>query len=116
MPNAKCGTDRLDMRVFDQDTYWVDRFGAAHRLDDMDIYYLVNVVMHLREHCMYLFVGTLFHRALEIDGGLELGRTPVDAVRLPTGPEPLPNAKAWLDSTPLMRRLLKLLSEPQLDG
>ena len=106
------GPDRLDLRVFDQDVYWVDRFGTPHRLDEMDVGYLTSVVMHLRENCRYFFIGTLRRHVLQIDGDLELGRSPVLPVTLPTFGEPLPTPVAWLDGTPLMRRLLELLSVP----
>lgn len=106
------GPDRLDLRVFDQDVYWVDRFGTPHRLDDMGVDYLANVVMHLRENRQYFFIGTLRRHVLQIDGDLELGRTPAQPVTVPRFGEPLPTPEAWLDGTPLMRRLLELLSVP----
>ena len=106
------GPDRLDLRVFDQDVYWVDRLGAPHRLDEMDVDYLANVVMHLRENRHDFFNGTLRRHALQIDDDLELGRTPAQPVTLPRFGEPLPTAEAWLEGTPLMRRLLELLAGP----
>src|SRR5689334_17031807 len=46
------GENRLDLRVFDQDVYWVDRTGTQHLLREMPLAYVSNVIeflMDLRE-------------------------------------------------------------------
>ncbi|TQL47399.1 hypothetical protein FB562_0457 [Homoserinimonas aerilata] len=75
----------LDLRVFDQDLWWVDVVRRPHRVADMSGEYLANVIDSLRRgkvdfcqayHCQYRGVAV-----------------PVDAHK-------------WLESTALMRGLL----------
>src|SRR4051812_37261241 len=46
---GQLGVDRLDLRVFDQDTYWVDRTGDPHLLAEMSADYIENVICFLDE-------------------------------------------------------------------
>lgn len=39
----------LDLRVFDQDIYWVDRLGVSHPLKEMSQEYIANVIAFLVE-------------------------------------------------------------------
>lgn len=44
------GEGMLDLRVFDQDVYWVDRVGTPHLVSEMSRDYIENVVTFL-VHC-----------------------------------------------------------------
>lgn len=41
---GQLGDDALDLRVFDQDVYWVDRHGNPHLLNEMSADYIRNVI------------------------------------------------------------------------
>lgn len=43
------GVDSLDLRVLDQDTYWIDRHGRAQLLSEMSAEFLENVIAFLSE-------------------------------------------------------------------
>jgi hypothetical protein len=88
----------LDVRVFDQDQVWVDVNGRAHDLTSMSFDYLVNVNAHAERFAPTLYARHLFAR-------------PVDVVTpRPAGSAPLPDpAWQWVQSTPLVRRLLELI-------
>lgn len=43
------GVDSLDLRVLDQDTYWIDRHGRAQLLREMSAEFLENVIAFLSE-------------------------------------------------------------------
>ena len=42
--------DKLDLRVFDQDIWWVDRLGIPHSLEQMSEEYRRNVIAFLLEY------------------------------------------------------------------
>jgi len=102
------GDDMLDLRVFDQDVYWVDRHGAPHLLNEMSTDYIENVIdflMGLRDQYFAdtqrrWFIQTLGDQLLFDEPGGEtlaaaLGRPSAGAL----------TAEDWLESTPLMRAL-----------
>ena len=103
------GEGRLDLRVFDQDTWWVDRSGAAHLLDDMPLDYQANVIMFLRQHAATYHAAQSLRVVTQTVGNLILG--------LPQIPELDPatcvdvDAHTWLEGTPLMRRLRQLVDD-----
>lgn len=103
------GENHLDLRVFDQDTWWVDRHGVGHRLVEMTTEYRVNVLMHLSENACYFHGGAMLRLALQISGDDLLGRQPfipphaIGATHL--------TPEAWLEATPLVTRLRALLDE-----
>lgn len=107
------GHDMLDKRVFEQDLYWVDRYGTPHRLEEMSDQYRRAVISFLLESAAHFHFGQVLRAELgklidALDGtpngdalGEAVGMLPVRAM------EP----QQWLESTPLMRRL-RLLTTP----
>jgi hypothetical protein len=74
----------IDLRVFDQTTWWVDVLARPHALTAMSTTYLQNVIEVLRERAATLCEA--YH--------LKLRGTHVPA-----------DNEAWMESTPLMRSL-----------
>ena len=98
------GYGRLDLRVLDQATYWVDVSGAPHRLCDMSPDYRANVLALLRHGAVYFHLMTIRRLLIELYADLDAGRTDPTALRrLPVvlGAE----ATVWLDATPLVQAL-----------
>jgi hypothetical protein len=96
------GRGELDLRVFDQDIWWIDRDGAAHRIAEISSDYVEAVVMFLREHQHYFHLGVQMRWAIQAAGDAMLVR--------PVIPEPAPRARdvdasSWLEGTRLMLRL-----------
>lgn len=113
------GEDRLDLRVFDQDTYWVDRHGAPHLLTDMPLDYLANVLDFLLTYREAYFHLSIHRAAVQSLGDYLLYDEPngdVLAAQLgmPTWDDL--TAEAWLEGTPLMRRLRALLATKRSTG
>lgn len=101
------GPDSLDLRVFDQDTWWVDRTGTAHHIEDMSADYVANVIELLTEDVAGFYTNTLMRESVQSLGDTILGRTPgIDLVdELGVGSLAYTDPETWLESTPLMRRL-----------
>ncbi|WP_160010049.1 hypothetical protein [Nocardioides sp. AX2bis] len=105
---GQLGVDRLDLRVFDQDQWWVDRTGTPHLLQDMSVEYLGNVIEFLLEHrdgfyadtIRRWFVQSLGDQLLFDEPGGELLAAVAGG---PDWDEVAP--EEWLESTPLMRKL-----------
>lgn len=103
------GEDMLDVRVFDQGTYWVDRVGVAHLIEGgMSDEYIENVIEFLvefreqyRADCVRrAFIQTVGDRLLFGEPGGELLAASLGG---PAWSEL--TAAEWLESTPLMRAL-----------
>jgi hypothetical protein len=101
------GVDRLDLRVFDQDVWWVDRLGQPHLLVEMGEEYIGNVVVHLEENATYFYHGTIRRNFIQMLGDAYYGRVSGDVAAEASGAPALSDVtpEAWLESTPLMRRL-----------
>jgi hypothetical protein len=97
----------LDLRVFDQDVWWVDIEQRPHRLTEMSDEYIANVIAHLQTHAKMHYHGTLRRACLQIHGDLLLGRIPTEVVADALGATPLTDLtpQEWLEGTPLMRAL-----------
>ena len=100
--------NELDLRVFEQDEWWVDRFGQPHRLGEMDPAYRRNLLAFLYAQAPF------FHRAMVIRGVIEVFVTPavtgvdVDLDEM-LGPQIRESdSSKWMASTPLARRLHEL--------
>jgi hypothetical protein len=106
------GPGQLDLRVFDQDTWWVDRTGAAHLLDEMSDDYLRNVIGFLYERVAEYHAATCCRIACQAAGDVLLGRVNGDLLTLQLGGSTVVDVepRTWLESTPLLRRLLALSS------
>lgn len=101
------GPGALDLRVFDQDRYWVDHAGVGHRIDAMDDNYRGNVVAMLAARAEQFHAASL--RRAHVHGAWALlhGEVSGDllAEMLGTGTIDRCDAGTWLDATPLLRRL-----------
>lgn len=104
------GEDRLDLRVFDQATYWVDRHGAPHLLEAMTDLYRRNVITFLEANAEHFHADSIRRELLQIFGDAMLGGH-AGAARALTDAGPALTARIateWLEGTPLMRRLRQL--------
>lgn len=104
------GTDRMELRVFEQDVWWVDRLGRAHRIEEMTEQYRTNVVHFLREHVRALHAAVCREQLVSLAGEILLGLPGVERTALAAGVPPLTSLspEAWLEGTPLMRCLRRL--------
>lgn len=100
------GEGKLDLRVFDQDVYWVDRAGRPHVLAEMSLEYQANVIMFLREFADSYHAAQALRATAQFVGDTMLGLPPVEGL----DPEEIIDTPAleWLESTPLLRRLRHL--------
>lgn len=107
------GPDSLDIRVFEQDVYWVNTQGEPFRLDEMSHEYRLNVINFLFNDAEHMYITMLKKYALTIIREVQ---------KSGTGPLPLDhplmvaavslnekNPVEWLNSTPLVKRLSELL-------
>lgn len=101
------GPDALDLRVFDQGVYWVDRLGRAHHIDTMSVAYLTAVTTMLSERATEFHQASLLREAAQSLGDAFLGRVSAGVLvdDLGIGSLASVDARDWLESTPLMRRL-----------
>jgi hypothetical protein len=108
------GVDHLDLRVFDQDVWWVDRLGRPHRLVEMSEEYVANVILHLEENARYFYFGTMRRSFIQMLGDAYYGRVNGDVVAEALGAPTLSDVspEQWLESTPLMRRLRRIARGP----
>ena len=100
------GAGKLDIRVFDQDSWWVDRWGCAHELRSMSSDYRANVLNFLYRYADEYHHATIVRAALQAEVDIARGLEPLpclDAARI--------NAQTpaqWLESTVLVRGLRAL--------
>jgi hypothetical protein len=109
------GEGKLDIRVFEQDLWWVDQTGAPHLLTEMSEEYLTNVLKHLYSNLEYFHAVSGLRFAIEqvltvlpTPGAPANMEAYEEYVNGKTSPEDLAAAE-WLYSTPLVKRLLQLL-------
>jgi hypothetical protein len=106
------GEGSMDIRVFEQDKYWVNVEGQPFLLDEMDRDYLLNVMEFLFVEAEYYYVATVRKVALEmLEAGMQ-GNLNADLPALQTAhsmsaQEPV----QWLNSTRLLQKLHKLLDD-----
>jgi hypothetical protein len=101
------GNDRLDLRVFDQDRYWVDRHGHPHEIAEMTLGYIENVIVMLDGRAVEFHAATTLRCALQAYGDRLLGRPNGDLLIVAAGAAGIADLDpgVWLESTPLMRAL-----------
>jgi hypothetical protein len=88
----------FDYRILDQEEVWCDRFGRVHRIREMPIDYLFNVLSFLERH----LATSLWFRARGIRFEEDLGEfEDSDPVEVPTAQDRLDSLRA----KPLMRAL-----------
>ena len=94
---------KLDLRVFDQDTWWVDRLGRPHLIENMPKDYIDNVIAFLIENEKYFYQGTVMRALLQTTTDI------LEGLSILPGLDPNVLLKMtphdWLQSTPLYLRL-----------
>jgi hypothetical protein len=107
------GANSLDIRVFEQDVYWVNTHGEPFRLDEMSHEYRLNVINFLFNDAEHMYVSMLKKYAIEIIGEVqksETGTLPLDHPLMVAATSlNEKNPVEWLNSTPLVKRLSELL-------
>lgn len=101
------GIDHLDLRVFDQDVWWVDRLGQPHLITEMSSEYVINVIAHLEENGRYFYFGTMRRAFIQMLGDAYYGKANGEVIAEALGAPSLSDVTPidWLEATPLMRRL-----------
>jgi hypothetical protein len=101
------GPDALDLRVFDQDVYWVDRHGAAHRIDTMSDEYVCNVLEMLTCRAAEYHSATVVRSEIQSLGDAMFGKVSGELLAGALGVGCVKQAEpdTWLASTPLVRGL-----------
>lgn len=106
------GEGQLDLRVFEQDTWWVDIHGEPHLLEEMSTDYLRNVRLFLLEHAvMYQRRMTLRYAIEKVQEAW--GEAPEgfsEYLARKSSPDTL-DSESWLRQTPLFMRLEMLLAD-----
>jgi len=107
------GEGNMDNRVFDQDEYWVDIKGTGYLLTEMTDAYKANVIMFLRDGVDYFYFHAVLRHTAELlldwyDDNLYAN---TDLLSKNLGVPVISDltSQEWLESTPLMRRLLLLM-------
>ena len=104
----------LDLRVFDQEQWWVDRYQTPHLLTDMSALHVRRVIDMLESLAEYYYLMTVRRDLLQRLGDEMLGRVSTDIVAESAGATPLRDLtpQAWLEGSPLMRALRGRRSGP----
>lgn len=107
----------LDLRVFDQGQWWVNRQQTPHLVTDMSVEYVEGVIGMLEANAEYFYFMTVRRDLVQRLGDTMLGRISTDTVGECAGVTPLLDLTphAWLEGSPLMRALRKQLAIPR-DG
>lgn len=101
------GQGQIDVRVFDQGTYWVDSNGVGHALADMSDEYIRNVILFLEDSCGRFHIRIGVREVVESLVSALNEDTPWLAIAAELGIPRVVDTDAleWLESTPLMRGL-----------
>jgi hypothetical protein len=101
------GIDSLDKRVFEQDVWWVDRYGLEHLLSEMSDDYRRAVVWFCEDHIRYFWVEAVIREQVTRVGSVLLGVGCAEEVVCEVGFGGVADCEpeVWLESTPLMRKL-----------
>jgi hypothetical protein len=104
------GVDQMDLRVFDQDTWWVDRLGQPHRLTQMSVEYRRNVLRFLLDTAEQRWLDTVMFEAITAMTDALRGKAAYGAIANAAGAPFVRDLapETWLEGTPLMRRLRAL--------
>lgn len=97
------GEGKLDLRVFDQDTWWVDRLGIPHLIEEMPKEYVHNVVSFLEKGARQFYAATLMRAIVQVTADTIYGMDILPGLN----PEVLleMTEQEWLHSTPLYLKL-----------
>jgi hypothetical protein len=118
------GVDSLDLRVFDQDVWWVDRLGRPHRLEAMSTEYRRAVLAFLLDLAGQYWTDAVLSEAITALTDVVRGRVAYGVLAEDAGAPSVGDLDpvAWLEGSPLMRRLRALTPEgpadelPEADG
>lgn len=101
----------MDLRVIEQDVWWVDIHGDPHLLAEMSPEYLSNVVGHLQVYVLQYFTDVLLKTAYEVIYDSRTGRPNAELLSRAAGGPRITDLtpEEWLESTPLMRELRRRL-------
>lgn len=101
------GPDSMDLRVFDQDVYWVDRNGDPHAISAMSEEYVSNVLHMLLDRAAEFHATALLRECAQSAGDALYGRVSggVLVENLGIGSLRDSDPQTWVRSTPLVRRL-----------
>ena len=104
----------LDLRVFDQGQWWVDRQQTPHLVTDMSVVHVERVIDMLEALAEYYYLMTVRRDVIQRLGDAMLGRISTDAVADLAGVTPSRDLtpEAWLEGSPLMRALRSRLVSP----
>jgi hypothetical protein len=107
------GQDYLDLRVFEQDTWWVDRTGRPHLLSQMSAEYRANVLAHVIDNAPQFHLGVIRKEAIQMVGDVLYGLPPAELLVIDAGGIGAAGVSAavWLESTPLVRKLRALIGD-----
>jgi hypothetical protein len=105
------GPGRLDLRVFLQSEYWVDKEGTGHLLTSMSDDYRSNVIrmllidaagLHIK--ILYLIIGMIHEAIVNRDASImeSLLQNEIPLLRIE-------GSYDFIENTPLMKRLRELL-------
>lgn len=113
---GQLGKDALDLRVFEQNVWWTDRYGQEHLLTEMDTDYLRAVKFHMLRYSKHHHEGAKRRYSIEVAltesmftrhdlADYEGYRNYVLTKRDPR----LMESFEWLEGTPLYKRISELL-------
>lgn len=115
------GEGKLDLRVFEQDTYWVDVHGRGHRIDEMPEDYRRNVIIHLLDNARFFYSGMkrsilIGFLAFALEGITDFIGEEAQMLKEVNGELVAKDSLEWLEGTPLMHKLRDLTPDsPVLD-
>lgn len=106
------GVGQLDLRVFTQNTYWVDVYGEGHIIDEMSEDYRRNVIIHLLDNARFFHSGLVREQLIvaicqnfgyEVESSFDSDIAEKESLE-------------WIEETPLMQRFRALTpSAPTLN-
>lgn len=104
------GEGNMDLRVFEQDKYWVNINGEPFLLDEMEQDYLFNVMSHLFTNVENFYVAIVRRAAIDLilnalSNSLSGEPPMVEQLHGIGSVTPV----EWLNSTPLVKRIHVLL-------
>ena len=105
------GEDSIDLRVFEQDIYWVDMHGRPHKLEEMDEDYLSNVLSFIFVHARAYHEAYAQMKVTEAAIAALKGQMHAEVLAAAIGESVAQvSTPKWLASTPLYRKIESLLA------
>lgn len=109
------GYGAMDLRVLDQQQYWVDVHGRSHLLTQMSSDYLGNVIAHLHDNANSLHLAVVRRWAAQALTEATDSRRP-DGQHARKGQPPYQlSSTDWLETTPLVLALRERIKEAASD-